>query len=256
MLCYMWCLPGGLLADSVGRFKVIWTLSAVYGAGTIMVAIASWYEFQQPLEGLFLVGVLFFIPLGTGGIKPNIATFGADQIGDETKAQQDAQKKFFSFFYLAINVGVMFAFGYFINVTTHGQPPFLPAKDGYFAAYIVAAVSMFVAVGSFVGGSGLFTIQPGGGLDGFLTMVRTVGHSVKNGGGWRAYVCVLGWLLLPCFFITTFIAALQPSGDGAGVAAASGNASDISNISAATARMRQNITSQTSWRRSAAGMKR
>merc|ERR1719259_116872 len=110
MLCYLWCLPGGLVADVVGRYKVIVTLSSIYAAGTFLVAASVQEGVQMQLKYLFLFGALFLIPLGTGGIKPNICNFGADQIGDETEPQKDAQKKFFSVFYLSINVGVLFAF--------------------------------------------------------------------------------------------------------------------------------------------------
>lgn len=54
-----------------------------------------------------MLGCLGLIALGTGGIKPNIANFGADQIGDETEKQRESQKTFFSLFYLSINIGVL-----------------------------------------------------------------------------------------------------------------------------------------------------
>ena len=54
-----------------------------------------------------MLGCFGLIALGTGGIKPNIANFGADQIGDETEKQRESQKTFFSLFYLSINIGVL-----------------------------------------------------------------------------------------------------------------------------------------------------
>lgn len=191
MLCYMWCLPGGLAADVIGRYKVIVSLASTYALGTLMVAIATTASMQQHLKSLFLFGALGLIPFGTGGIKPNICNFGADQIGDETESQREAQKKFFSYFYMAINVGVMVAFGYLANVTTHGIPGHVPLEQGYFAAYIVAAVSMAVAVGLFVAGTKCYTLLPGGGIQGFTTMVsfaRMRGDSVmgmSTSGGWE-----------------------------------------------------------------------
>jgi len=231
MLCYMWCLPGGLLADSIGRYKVIVSLASVYALGTILVAISTHSGMQQQWKGLFLFGALGLIPFGTGGIKPNICNFGADQIGDDTPKQRDTQKQFFSFFYLSINVGVMFAFGYFVNLTTHGDPRVgIQMEDGYFAAYIVAAISMIIAVLTFVGGTGMFKLQPGGGIDGFVTMVKTVSYSLTAGGGWRAWVCALGWILMPIFFIVTFAAALQSEPEAAVVIA-----SNATNVTAAPA---------------------
>ena len=54
-----------------------------------------------------MLGCFGLIPLGTGGIKPNIANFGADQIGDETEKQRESQKTFFSLFCLSMNIGVL-----------------------------------------------------------------------------------------------------------------------------------------------------
>lgn len=219
MLCYMWCLPGGLLADTYGRYKVIVGLASIYALGTILVAISANAELQISWKFVFTVGSLGLIPLGTGGIKPNICNFGADQIGDSTQKQRDAQKSFFSFFYLSINVGVLIAFGFLVNITTNGLPKRgVPIEDGYFFAYVVAACSMVIAILMFVGGTGSYDIQPGGGIDGFVTMVKSISNAVTKGKSWQAYVSALGWLLLPIFFATTVMAALHhpPHADAAG----------------------------------------
>jgi len=231
MLCYMWCLPGGLMADAIGRYKVIVMFSSIYAVGVVLSAIAVHADAQVQLKGLFLFGTLALIPFGTGGIKPNISNFGADQIGDETEVQKDAQKKFFSFFYMSINVGVMVAFGYLVNVTTHGEPSLgIAIDEGYFAAYLVAAILMIGCLAAFIAATRCYKIVPGGGLDGFLTMVRAVVHSAASGGGWRAHVCIIGWIVMPIFFVVTFAAALQ-SEPSAGVAdAAVANATNATNV--------------------------
>eukprot|EP00434_Breviolum_minutum_P045215 symbB.v1.2.040481.t1/scaffold7270.1/size12210/2 len=107
MLCYFCCIPGGLLADSVGRYKTIVMAGCVYALGTALVALAVIHEVQNTLDWLFMLGCFGLIPLGTGGIKPNIANFGADQIGDETEKQRESQKTFFSLFCLSMNIGVL-----------------------------------------------------------------------------------------------------------------------------------------------------
>eukprot|EP00798_Chlamydomonas_sp_ICE-L_P031612 gene31612-6808_t len=56
-----------------------------------------------------LCSSLCIIALGTGGIKPNVAAFGADQF-DENDAQDRKEKdSFFNWFYLAINIGSFIA---------------------------------------------------------------------------------------------------------------------------------------------------
>ena len=88
MLCDFWCVPGGLLADSIGRYKTIIAAGSIYAIGTICVGISVIYELQASLGWLFMLGSLVLIAMGTGGIKPNIANFGADQIGDVSEKQR------------------------------------------------------------------------------------------------------------------------------------------------------------------------
>lgn len=59
---------------------------------------------------------LFLVAVGTGGIKPNVSTFGADQF--ETGDPQDEKEKgsFFNFFYFFINVGALIASLVLVNV--------------------------------------------------------------------------------------------------------------------------------------------
>lgn len=71
---------------------------------------------------------------------------------------------------------------------------------------------MVVAVGLFVAGTKCYSLVPGGGIEGFTTMVSSVAHSAKSGGGVRAYVALLGWLSMPLFFVCTIAATLAPAG--------------------------------------------
>lgn len=218
MLCFLWCLPGGLLADAVGRYNVIIGFASIYAVGVVLTTIAVHANFQVSLKPLFMLGTMVLIPMGTGGIKPNISNFGADQIGDETEVQRTTQKQFFSFFYMAINVGALFAFGYVVNVTTHGEPMLgIDMSEGYFAAYSVTAVMMVIVVLTFVCSTRFFALFPGGGTDGFTTMVRAVTYSARHGGGWRAVACVVGWMLLPLFVALTVASVVIPGPDASAV---------------------------------------
>eukprot|EP00931_Biecheleriopsis_adriatica_P013926 TRINITY_DN11545_c0_g1_i2.p1 TRINITY_DN11545_c0_g1~~TRINITY_DN11545_c0_g1_i2.p1 ORF type:complete len:680 (-),score=121.39 TRINITY_DN11545_c0_g1_i2:41-1909(-) len=210
MLCYMWCVPGGLLADSIGRYKTIISAGIVYAAGAILVAISVIYSLQHSLAGMFTVGCMLLIPLGTGGIKPNIANFGADQIGDETESQRQCQKTYFSLFYLSINVGVLFAFGYVTTITTAGIPGFVSEQEGYSFAYGLGAVCMAFAVILFVSSTSCYKIIAGSGLGPAMLLVRYLCNSVTRGGGPRAVLSAIGWLCLPVFFFVTLVAALLP----------------------------------------------
>lgn len=45
------------------------------------------------------------IALGTGGIKPNVSAFGADQFDEKDPQDKKEKESFFNWFYLAINIG-------------------------------------------------------------------------------------------------------------------------------------------------------
>lgn len=59
---------------------------------------------------------IYSIALGNGGYQPNIATFGADQFDGEDTKEAHSKIAFFSYFYLALNLGSLFSntiLGYF-----------------------------------------------------------------------------------------------------------------------------------------------
>lgn len=64
---------------------------------------------------LFYLSV-YLVALGNGGYQPNIATFGADQFDEEDPKEGQSKIAFFSYFYLALNLGSLFSntiLGYF-----------------------------------------------------------------------------------------------------------------------------------------------
>lgn len=65
--------------------------------------------------GLFYLST-YLIALGNGGYQPNIATFGADQFDEDDLKEGHSKVAFFSYFYLALNLGSLFSntiLGYF-----------------------------------------------------------------------------------------------------------------------------------------------
>ena len=211
MLCYFWCIPGGLLADSIGRYKTIIGSGVIYALGTICVGIAVIHEFQISLGWLFTVSCLLLIAMGTGGIKPNIANFGADQIGDATEEQRQCQATFFSLFYLSINIGVLVAFGFLCNTTTGGLAGVIPQSEGYSFAYGSGAGCMILAVILFVSFTRSYTMLPGNGLAPVKRLIRYQIRSVRKGGGWRAAMSAAGFVCLPLFYIVTLANTLVSS---------------------------------------------
>lgn len=52
---------------------------------------------------------IYLIALGNGGYQPTIATFGADQFDEDHPKESHSKVAFFSYFYLALNLGSLFS---------------------------------------------------------------------------------------------------------------------------------------------------
>ncbi|KAK4359312.1 hypothetical protein RND71_021541 [Anisodus tanguticus] len=52
---------------------------------------------------------IYLIAFGTGGIKPCVSSFGADQFDDNDETEKKKKSSFFNWFYLSINVGALIA---------------------------------------------------------------------------------------------------------------------------------------------------
>lgn len=97
---YFFPLLGGWLADRFfGKYNTIFWLSLVYCAGHACLAV-----FESNRTG-FYAG-LALIALGSGGIKPCVATFVGDQFDQSNKHRA---KVVFDAFYWIINFGSFFA---------------------------------------------------------------------------------------------------------------------------------------------------
>ncbi|UJR26670.1 hypothetical protein I4U23_007987 [Adineta vaga] len=100
--CYLSPTIGAIISDGyIGRYSTILYLSIVYLIGTFVLTLTAipsigHKQLAGPLIGLFLIA------LGTGGIKPCVSAFGADQISMSNPKQLS---RFFAFFYFAINTG-------------------------------------------------------------------------------------------------------------------------------------------------------
>ena len=97
---YLFPLLGGWLADRFfGKYNTVLWFSLIYCAGHACLAI-----FESERYG-FYTG-LFLIALGSGGIKPLVATFVGDQFDQTNKHRA---KAVFDAFYWIINFGSFFA---------------------------------------------------------------------------------------------------------------------------------------------------
>ncbi|KAF2938214.1 hypothetical protein DAI22_03g102200 [Oryza sativa Japonica Group] len=117
--CYLTPLIGALLADSYwGKYWTIAAFSAIYFIGLVALTLSASVPALQPPKcsgsicpeasllqyGVFFSG-LYMIALGTGGIKPCVSSFGADQFDDSDPADRVKKGSFFNWFYFCINIG-------------------------------------------------------------------------------------------------------------------------------------------------------
>ncbi|WEL39873.1 nitrate transporter [Encephalitozoon hellem] len=169
-MSYLFTLLGGLLSDMfLGRYNTIVALSSLYLTGTSLLTYCSVVSASPRL----LMASLLMIAVGTGGIKPCVAAFGGDQFGvDET---QDL-RKFFNFFYFAINIGSMVSTvltPVMSDTTCFGKNSCYPLAFGASSTLLGASIVLFVI------GTNLYVIKPAK-KEQFSRSFRSLAQNVKK----------------------------------------------------------------------------
>lgn len=136
---YLFPLLGAVVADVFwGKFHTVIAFSLAYCGGCFVLALG-----RDPLS----IGIgLFLIALGTGGIKPCVATNVGDQF---TSVNHHLIERAFSWFYLAINAG---------STISILLCPLLLAAYGPTLAFGVPAAMMCLAVIVFWAGRRRFAV--------------------------------------------------------------------------------------------------
>ena len=179
-LAYLSPLAGSLIADGgLGRYKTILYFGVLYVVGLVILTIAAWAPGMDLASQRFFSFLgLFFVCIGTGGIKPCVSAFGADQVShprdksadqDATAAHLDNQaesafmhadpleaehagtvdtssrselvRKFFAYFYFCINLGAL---------TSIAIVPILRGNYGFDIAFLVPTCFMVIAMALFL----------------------------------------------------------------------------------------------------------
>lgn len=97
---------------------------------------------------------LYLIALGTGGIKPCVSSFGADQFDETDDKERKTKSSFFNYFYLSINIGALIASSVLV---------WIQMNVGWGWGFGIPAVAMAIAVVCFFSGSKLYRFQKPGG---------------------------------------------------------------------------------------------
>ncbi|KAJ0642552.1 putative proton-dependent oligopeptide transporter family, PTR2 family proton/oligopeptide symporter [Helianthus annuus] len=126
--CYLTPLIGAVLADAYwGRYWTIAIFSIIYFIGMCTLTLSASVPSLIPVEcvdaicpsatpvqyAVFFTG-LYLIALGTGGIKPCVSSFGADQFDDTDPKERVKKGSFFNWFYFSINLGALVSSTYIV----------------------------------------------------------------------------------------------------------------------------------------------
>ncbi|XP_016478349.1 protein NRT1/ PTR FAMILY 8.2-like [Nicotiana tabacum] len=181
---YVLTLLGAFLADAYfGRFLTIIIFSCIYFVGMILLTLSASIDSLRPPQCIarpcipatkgqtaFLYGALYLIALGTGGIKPCVSTFGADQFDESDKKESQKKYAFFNWFFFAINMGALLG----ITLLVYVQQ-----EKGWTWGFVVPTAAMFVSIVILVAGFTNYRYQKPMG-SAFTRFVQVIVVSIRN----------------------------------------------------------------------------
>ncbi|CDY15809.1 BnaC02g34280D [Brassica napus] len=162
--CYITPLLGALIADAYwGRYRTIACFSAIYFSGMVALTLSASVPGLKPGECVgsicppatmpqqaVLFSGLYLIALGTGGIKPCVSSFGADQFDQTDPSERVRKASFFNWYYFSINVGA------FVSSTLL---VWVQENCGWELGFMIPTVFMGLATASFFFGTPLYRFQ-------------------------------------------------------------------------------------------------
>ncbi|CAK8565881.1 unnamed protein product [Lathyrus sativus] len=165
--CYITPLIGAFVADSyLGRYWTIASFSIIYVIGMTLLTLSASVSGIKPtcqgkenchatdLQSVVCFVALYLIALGTGGIKPCVSSYGADQFDDADEKEKEHKSSFFNWFYFSINIGALIASSLLV---------WIQDNVGWGWGFGIPAVAMAIAVVSFFSGTKLYRNQKPGG---------------------------------------------------------------------------------------------
>ena len=142
MLVYFLPLIGGIMADKFGFGKMVTTGIIIMFAGYLLLSV--------PLGGdtfalVVMLAALVLIGFGTGLFKGNLQVMVGDLYNDpEYKDKRDAG---FSIFYMAINIGALFAPTAAIKIKEYAETALgYSGTDAYHFSFAVACASLILSI--------------------------------------------------------------------------------------------------------------
>ena len=142
MFVYFFPLIGGMMADKFGFGKMVTTGIIIMFAGYLLLSV--------PLGGdsvalVVMLAALLLIGFGTGLFKGNLQVMVGDLYNDpQYKDKRDAG---FSIFYMAINIGALFAPTAAIKIKEYAELSLgYSSNDAYHFSFAVACASLILSI--------------------------------------------------------------------------------------------------------------
>ncbi|TQD71948.1 hypothetical protein C1H46_042510 [Malus baccata] len=166
--CYITPLIGAILADTYwGRYWTIAGFTSVYLIGMCTLTLSASVPALKPAECVgsvcpaattaqyaVLIAGLYLIALGTGGIKPCIWPFGADQFDDTDPKERVKKGSYFNWFYFSQNIGAIIASSLLV---------WIQENVGWGIGFGIPTALMGVCIASLLIGTPLYRFQKPGG---------------------------------------------------------------------------------------------
>ncbi|VDK69830.1 unnamed protein product [Litomosoides sigmodontis] len=175
-LAYASPLFGSIVADNYfGRFRVILWMSIIYVIGHVFLTAGAIPNLDESVRSIFDFGGMAVIAFATGGIKPCVSAFAADQFEEE---QVDERNQFFSFFYFAINAGSLLAI--LLTPILRGRVKCFGSEYCFPLAFGVPGVLMLMAFLLFVAGWRHYKIIPPAKGNVVFSVVRCIYYAARK----------------------------------------------------------------------------
>ncbi|XP_074582721.1 protein NRT1/ PTR FAMILY 8.1-like isoform X2 [Curcuma longa] len=182
--CYIMPLLGAFIADAyIGRYWTISSFMMIYILGLVLLTMTASVKglkahcsngvcnpTKAQTAAVFLA--LYLIALGTGGIKPCVSSFGADQFDESDESEKKRKSSFFNWFYFSINIGALIAASVLV---------WIQMNVGWGWGFGIPAVAMAIAVISFFLGTRLYRHQKPGGSP-LTRIAQVIFASVRKAG--------------------------------------------------------------------------
>ena len=148
-LAFVYFLPliGGIIADKIGYGKCVTIGIIIMFLGYVLLAIPmGGIEYGSTAVAMTgMIGALVLISFGTGLFKGNLQVMVGNLYDDPQYA--DRRDAAFSLFYMAINIGAMFAPTAAVKIMAWAQEALgVSVNDSYHFAFAVACASLVLSI--------------------------------------------------------------------------------------------------------------